>query len=130
MKKVLLIDDDKVIVQEISDRIKGEGFEIIVPDTNCLADNAKALVRDTKFDIAICDLTLPDSSGALSPLVGMALMKEIRAKSRKTPIVALSGSVDEVALQSLTKIGVTASVCKDQPDAVRALIGLIKELCS
>lgn len=60
MKKILVIDDDHVILKNIADFLIGEGFEVITAD-NGVEGIQKAI--ETIPDLIICDISMPLKNG-------------------------------------------------------------------
>ncbi|WP_019535556.1 response regulator transcription factor [Paenibacillus ginsengihumi] len=79
-KKILLVDDEPEIRQMIDDFLRKDGFTRIYHAANC--QEALALCRSQKPDIAILDVMLPDGDG-------FALLSSIRRIS-PMPVLFLS----------------------------------------
>jgi DNA-binding NarL/FixJ family response regulator len=76
MKKILVIEDDKILLKTISNLLQLEGFEPIS------AVNGRDGVRqalELMPDLIICDIMMPEKDG-------LQVLKEIR-KSKKTQLV-------------------------------------------
>jgi two-component system alkaline phosphatase synthesis response regulator PhoP len=90
MKKVLLVDDEKDIVEFLQYNLKQEGFDVI---TGYNGEEALAKVKDSP-DLIILDIMMPK-------LNGYEVCKKIRTMKgfEQTPIIFLtakSGEVDEI----------------------------------
>jgi two-component system alkaline phosphatase synthesis response regulator PhoP len=81
-KRVLVIDDSKLILKIISDELENRGFEVIA-----VTDGAQGLkkTKESKPDIIILDLILPELSGE-------QVCKEIRRDegSSGIPVIMLT----------------------------------------
>jgi len=81
-KKVLVIDDSRLILKIISDELENRGFEVIAA-----ADGVQGLkiTKDSRPDIIILDLILPGLSGE-------QVCKEIRRgeESSGIPVIMLT----------------------------------------
>jgi DNA-binding response OmpR family regulator len=81
-KRVLVIDDSRLILKIISDELENRGFEVIA-----VADGAQGLkiTKDSRPDIIILDLILPGLSGE-------QVCKEIRRdeESSGIPVIMLT----------------------------------------
>lgn len=78
--RAIVIEDDTDINQQISQRLKQEGFAV---DS---ADNGKDglyLIEEYPSDIAIVDLGLPEMSG-------LEVIKKVRSDGKKLPILILT----------------------------------------
>ncbi len=90
---VLLLEDNpadarlvrEMFVDAASDKLIHSSFDLI----NCtrLSDALKALQKDS-FDVILTDLDLPDSRG-------LETFLKVHAKAPKTPVVVLTGLMDE-----------------------------------
>jgi DNA-binding response OmpR family regulator len=60
MKRVLVIDDDQLILQSIAFNLKDENYEILTATDGY---HALELVEKSKIDVIICDIMMPTISG-------------------------------------------------------------------
>jgi DNA-binding NtrC family response regulator len=94
-KKILIVDDEAGIVQEIKEFLEEEGYEVHT------ADSAKAgirLVEELKPDVAMIDVKLPDASGT-------EVLKACKEKSPKTKTIMVTGYVDQNVMDEAESIG-------------------------
>lgn len=61
MKKILVIDDEDMIIDVISTILSDMGYEVVGHQDP--GDGIKA-ARETDFDIVLCDLRMPGTNGA------------------------------------------------------------------
>jgi two-component system response regulator (stage 0 sporulation protein F) len=95
MKKILIIDDEAGIVQEIKDFLSEEGYEVHV------ADSAKAgikLIEEIRPDVVMIDVKLPDASGT-------DVLRACKEKSPKTKTIMVTGYVDQNVMDEAELIG-------------------------
>lgn len=88
MKKIMIVEDDKVIAEELYNLLKSSNYEAII-----LTDfkNAKNEILKDKIDLILLDINIPFLNGEL-------LLKEIRKESN-IPIIMVtskSSETDEV----------------------------------
>ncbi|NQT80368.1 MAG: response regulator transcription factor [Candidatus Aminicenantes bacterium] len=85
MKKILIIDDDKVLLETLKVYLETESFKVITA-----ADGEKGfqLASQEKIDLIILDFMLPS-------LNGLEVCKRLRTKKIKTPIIMLTGEKKE-----------------------------------
>jgi len=85
MKKILIIDDDKVLLETLKVYLETESFKVITA-----ADGEKGfqLASQETIDLIILDFLLPS-------LNGLEVCKRLRAKKIKTPIIMLTGEKKE-----------------------------------
>ncbi len=78
--RILIVEDDPVL----SDGIRiGLGLSGSTVDAVANRADARAALETTKFDAVVLDLMLPDGSG-------LDLLREIRSKGDRTPVVVLT----------------------------------------
>ena len=81
---ILVVDDDPAILRSVKRALEGQGYQV---DTRELAKGVVAAVRDSRPDVVLLDLVLPDGDG-------IAICTEIRAESR-VPLIVLSAIGDD-----------------------------------
>jgi two-component system, OmpR family, response regulator VicR len=88
MMKILLVDDDEIILEAISGTLKKEGYEVI-----SVSDGFQALdkVETEDFDMVISDIMMPNLSG----LTLLTLLK--RHYKNDVPVLLIS-SLDKVEI--------------------------------
>ncbi|HNX69619.1 MAG TPA: response regulator [Candidatus Omnitrophota bacterium] len=84
-KKILIVDDEVGIVQEIKEFLEEEGYEVHVADTG---KEGIRLVESVKPDVVMIDMKLPDASG-------IDVLKACKEKSPRTKTVMITGYVDQ-----------------------------------
>lgn len=84
MKRIFFVEDDLSLINGLSFAIKKQGYEIDIARTSL---EAKKLWMDSKYDLVILDVSLPDGSG-------YDLCKDIR-KTSKVPIIFLTAADEE-----------------------------------
>lgn len=83
--KILIVDDEKLLVKGIKFNFEQEGFEV---ETAYDGEEALKLARDKSIDIIILDLMLPK-------IDGLAVCQKIRDFS-KVPIIMLTAKTDDM----------------------------------
>ncbi len=118
MKKVLLIEDDRVAAELIKESLDGEGYEVA-----WVSDGASGLaqVRKTPPDLLLLDLMLPKMSG-------LDICKAIRSDENlnRLPILMLTARGDEMDRVVGLEIGADDYVTK--PFSPRELAARVKAL--
>ncbi|RUP11209.1 response regulator transcription factor [Hyphomicrobium sp.] len=110
---VLVIDDEPPIRKLLRMGLATQGYQVTD------APNAKAALElmDTKPDLIILDLGLPD-------MQGLDLLRELRAKNESVPIVVLSSRADEGAKVHALDLGADDYVTK--PFGINELLARIR----
>jgi DNA-binding NtrC family response regulator len=102
METILVVDDEKSILDLLSMVFKKEGFQV---KTNPGTPNVYELVDDDDFDILICDIKMPKVDG-------MELLKHVKKQKPIVPVIMITayGSVKQ-AVEAL-KVGALDYVIK------------------
>lgn len=116
MQKILLVDDDRDIVKNLSDFLKSEGFFVV-----CAGGQREALAKfeEQTFDLALLDISLADGSG-------FVLCSALRQKQQTLPIIFLTASDDEHSIVAGLDMGADDYIAK--PFRPRELISRIKSV--
>ena len=79
-KKVLVVDDEKLIVKGIRFSLEQDGMEV-----DCAYDGEEALecILAEDYDLIVLDLNLPGMDG-------MDILRELRQKNEETKVLILS----------------------------------------
>ena len=73
-RSILIVEDEHIIRTTLREFLTGEGFDVAVAGT--VADALK-LARDRDFDVAVCDVQLPDGDG-------LGLMRRLQQINNET----------------------------------------------
>lgn len=112
-RKVLVADDDRLIVATLANGLRLRGFEIVEATSGREALEAG---RNAKPDLAVLDIRMPDISGIE---VGKAMMDELRL-----PVLFLSAYSDAETIQAATMSGSVGYLVK--PVSVQQLIPAVE----
>ena len=103
---VLIVEDSKIDARLLILELKHGGFEPLHERVET-ADALRAALRNTSWDIILCDYTLPDLTG----LEALAILKETGSD---TPFIIISGAIgEEVAVEAM-KAGAHDYIMKDR----------------
>ena len=80
-KRVLVVDDEQLILKIISDILTKEGYEVVVAN-NC--EKAAEYLRSSNFDVVLSDIKMPIKSG-------IDLLEEIKKKDPNIPVILMTG---------------------------------------
>jgi len=125
MKKLLIIDDDKNILEIFQDSL--EDFKNLEITTALSGDLAKALLEKNAYDLVISDILIPGING-------LEIINFIRENFPKTKVIACSGggesgsilagialdqAIDQGALSALMKPFTTEELRKKVVDTLK-----------
>jgi DNA-binding response OmpR family regulator len=94
--KVLVVEDEIMVLKSIEFKLKKEGFDVITaPDGKVAHD----LLSEEKFDVILTDLMIPYYSG-------LELINYVRnGLNSKVPIIVLSAIGQEASIMEAFKLG-------------------------
>ena len=115
MTKLLLVEDDRQIVQYLLPILEREGF---AADTAASQARALALLETGDYDLLLLDVSLPDGNG-------YAICKAVRERY-DTPVIFLTASGDEYSVVSGFDAGADDYISK--PFRPRELISRIRSV--
>ena len=95
MKKILIVDDEAGIVQEMKEFLGEEGYEVHTADT---AKAGIKLIEEIHPDVILIDVKLPDASGT-------DVLRACKEKSPKTKTIMVTGYVDQNVMDEAERIG-------------------------
>lgn len=102
MKKILVVDDDKLVLQSVNKVLKREGYETILAQN---ADEAISKAQKESFDLIISDIRMPGKNGVEAIREVRKLFDEKVGKD--VPIIFITGHAeigDQLKAKSLGEI--------------------------
>ena len=115
MAKILLVEDDKNIVENLSAVLKGEGFQV---QTASGQREALEAVDEDTFDLLLLDVSLKDGNG-------FAVCSAVKG-SRDLPVIFLTASGDEYSVVTGLDLGADDYIAK--PFRPRELVSRIHNI--
>lgn len=85
-ERILLLEDDRSLVDGLSYFLKKNGFALDVART---VQEATALWKENRYDLLLLDVTLPDGTG-------FTVCERVRAQNRTVPILFLTAADEEI----------------------------------
>lgn len=115
MNRILLVEDDRQIIENLSDFLRSEGFDI----RNATGQtSALALLKENVFDIILLDIMLADGNG-------FTTCSAIKSEY-DLPVIFLTASGDEYSTVTGFELGADDYISK--PFRPRELISRIKNI--
>lgn len=119
--KLLLVEDDCDIVENLRQLLEGEGFEVIWASGQ---EEALELIGEERFDLALLDISLPDGSG-------YAVCSAIKADSvgninADTPVVFMTAYDNETSAVTGLDMGADDYITK--PFRPRELVSRVRSI--
>lgn len=109
-KKILVVDDNEVILKTISLKLKGAGYQALTAPEGA---DAVALVRKEKPDLILLDLGFPPDVAGV-PWDGFRIMEWLRRvdDSKKIPIIVITGGAGDKDKERAMAAGASAFLYK------------------
>ena len=111
MHTILVIDDCSESLDTVCLMLQDAGYSV-VPCAQ--AARVESMCREISFDMVICDIYMEGgpAAGGSSNLAGIQIIFSLHEAFPKIPIIAMSGWLEEEALQKMKKGGVTEVLSK------------------
>ncbi len=116
MAKILIVEDEKHMLQGLKDNLEFEGYEVDVADKGQSGLNK---ILENTFDLIILDVMLPEISG-------FDICKTVRKKGIMTPIILLTAKGEE--LDKVLGLELGADDYMTKPFSLRELLARIKAI--
>ena len=123
-KKILIIEDDKILAELLEKKLKNAGFEVV------LAFDGKeglASLRANKPDLILLDIVMPKKNG-------MELMEEMNKDPEtnltKIPVIVISNSGEPVEIDRVLELGAKDYLIKTEFNPQEVIEKVIKQIGS
>ena len=120
-KKILVIDDEELIIKTLSKLLEKNGYEVFIAKNG---EDAVVMTEEEKFDLLIVDIRMPGLNG-VETIERIYKMLNTR-KQAKMPVIFISGYADEQIEKQIKKIAPVAYVHK--PFDIESIIETIKKI--
>ena len=102
MKKILVVDDDRVVLTSCKRILNSEGYEVSLTSS---VKEALEKLEEKKFDILLADVIMPEYDG-------MYLIGNVRENLPHLPILVMSGYPTPETISSGMRMGATHFIAK------------------
>ena len=116
MKRILVIDDEEMMLTFLRDLLEAEGYEII---TAANGAEGLALFEKHPVDLVITDMTMPG-------LTGNKLTRELLQIRPGLPVILCTGFSTELTEEKASQLGIKAFLMK--PFVFRDLARIIRRV--
>lgn len=114
--RILLVEDDRTLRKGLTDALLSEGYEALAAADG---HEGRACLRDGRFDLVVLDIMLPGPSG-------LELLRELRQRDSRTPVLLLTARTDEGDKVLGLELGADDYVSK--PFSLRELLARVKAM--
>lgn len=122
-KKILVIEDDKVMLEALRIELQDAGYDVTAYDDG---EGGREAALRGKADLIVLDLVLTKLRG-FDVLTALKKAKEV--KVRKTPVIILTNLTQEVDRDKAMKLGATEYCVKATTD-LKGLKNKIRDILS
>ncbi len=120
MKKILLIEDEELLIGLLERKLTNEGYAVSVARDG---EEGLKLMREVKPDLILLDLVIPKMGG-------FEVMEEMKKDKElaKIPVIIVSNSGQPVELNEAQKLGARDWLIKTEFDPQELLDKIIKQI--
>src|SRR5215469_9430632 len=106
VKKVLVVDDNEIVIKTISLKLQGAGYQVIAAMDG---SDAVALARQENPDLILLDISFPTDVGGV-PWDGFRIMEWFHRlnASKRIPVIVITGSEEPKTKERATAAGAVA----------------------
>jgi DNA-binding response OmpR family regulator len=116
MQRILVVDDERTIIQIVEQRLRRDGFDVLSATTGA---EALATLREHEPAAVLLDIGLPD-------IDGFEVLRRLRAEGFNVPVIILTARGEEVDRVVGLELGADDYVVK--PFSPRELVARIRAL--
>ena len=116
--KILLVDDEKDLLEVLEFRFKNEGFEVLTAEDG---EAALKILMHEKINVVISDIQMPG-------IDGIRLLDTIRSQDVEKPVVILTTGYTHITLEEAYNKGVQAVFSK--PFDFKSLLACVRRFLS
>jgi two-component system, NarL family, invasion response regulator UvrY len=115
MKKILLVDDHKIVREGLRNLIELEG-DLEVTDEACSGVEALQLIRKNRYDVVVLDISMPDKNG-------VDTLHDLKHIAPDVSVLVLSGYAEEQYALNLMRSGCKGYLSKnaDSDEIIKAI---------
>lgn len=121
-KKILVVDDEKIVLLSIKKLLEKEGYRV---ETSLSAKDALDKIKSGDFSLIVCDIKLPGEDG-------IEFIKQVRSylkskKRERIPEILITGYADIHRYQEAASLGINNYLHKpfDNQDLIFAVKSFI-----
>lgn len=116
MSKILIVEDDKTIVENLSEFLENEGYDV---EYVMSKKEALSIIETNIYDLVLLDVSLGDGNG-------FSVCSAIKQLNKDTPVIFLTASDDEFSVVTGLDLGADDYISK--PFRPRELVSRIKSV--
>ena len=111
--KILIVDDEQTVCYSLGQALAGQGYDIEAAESG---EEALRKIEAGTYGVVICDLMMPGLSG-------LDLLKNLRDRDSKTPVVLVTVYPTSRAAAEASKLGAFDFLMKPfTPEDIRGVV--------
>ena len=120
MKKILLVEDEEIMINLLQKKLKQEGYEVSVAKDG---EEGLKLMKELGPDLILLDIIMPKMGG-------FEVMEEMNKdpKLQKIPVVVISNSGQPVELDKAQRLGARDWLVKTEFDPQEVIDKVVKQI--
>ncbi|MEA3357210.1 MAG: response regulator [Patescibacteria group bacterium] len=120
MKKILLVEDEDIIRELLTTKLKKEGYAVTIA---CNGEEAMEKMRTSAPDLILLDIVMPKKGG-------MEVMEEMQIdpELKKIPVIVISNSGQPVDIDRAQELGAKDWLIKTEFDPQEVINKIIKQI--
>jgi CheY-like chemotaxis protein len=120
MKKILLVEDEEIMINLLQKKLKQEGYEVSVAKDG---EEGLKLMKEFSPDLVLLDIIMPKMGG-------FEVMEEMNkdSKLQKIPVVVISNSGQPVELDRAQRLGARDWLIKTEFDPQEVIDKVVKQI--
>ena len=115
-KKILVIDDEELIIKSLSRLLEKNGYEVFVAKNG---QDALVITEEENFDLIVADIRMPGING-VDTVANILQKKGFKNK----PVIFITGYADEEYKRNAQKLKPVAYIYK--PFDIQELVGKVR----
>lgn len=120
-KKILVIDDEELIIRSLTKLLEKNGYTVFVAKNG---QDALAMVEEENFDLIIADIRMPGMNGVETiQSINESLEKQ---NIKKAPVIFITGYADEKIEKKAEEFTPVAYIYK--PFDIQTLVDKVKDV--
>ncbi len=119
-KKILLIEDEKIMINLLRKKLTGEGYDVTIARNG---EEGLETMRELKPDVVLLDIIMPKMGG-------FEVMQEMKKdpELKKIPIIIVSNSGQPVELSKAKELGARDWLIKTEFDPQEVVDKVVKQI--
>lgn len=119
-KKILVIDDEELIIKSLSRLLEKNGYEPFVVKNG---QDALIVSEEEEFDLILADIRMPGINGVEAV---KSIYEKMEAKGKRIPVIFITGYADAQVEKEAAALNPAAYIYK--PFDIKELVDKVKEV--